>query len=227
MSKIFVCLSLVFLLILFFYFDLNRYVDLEFFIQKKQDLDLLYKRFPFLFPLGFLFFYVFCATLSLPGAVLLTLASGFLFGLFIGSFVVSVGSTLGATLSFFLSRFLFKDFIQKKFQSRLKTINEGLKKEGEFYVFSLRLVPIFPYFMINLLMGVTSIPTKKFVIASFLGMLPGSLVYVNAGTQLSKVPSVKELFSVPILLSFVFLAGLPWIMKLILRTLGQQKETLN
>ena len=219
MSKILLFLSLICCLLLFFYFDLARYVDLEFFIQKKQDFDELYKKQPFLFPLGFLLFYVLCSTLSLPLVALLTLASGFLFGFFVGSFVVSVGSTIGASLSFLISRFLLRDFVQNKFHSRLKTINKGLKKEGGFYVFSLRLIPILPFFMINLLMGVSSIPTKKFVVASFLGMLPASLVYVNAGTQLSKVPSVKELFSLPLLLSFALLASLPWIIKLLLKNL--------
>ena len=131
--------------------------------------------------------------------------------------MVSLGSTTGAAFCFLISRFLLKDFVQKKFHSKLKAINKGFKKEGAFYCFSLRLIPVFPFFMVNLLMGVTPISLRSFVTASFLGMLPGSLVYVNAGKQLAHIQSPAELFSPLIVLSFLLLAFLPWIMKWILK----------
>ena len=214
MSKIAVILSIVCVVCVFFYFDLNQYLDPEIFFQKKQEFDTLYREQPLLVPLGFFLFYVLCATLSVPGAAILTLVAGFLFGFFVGSFIVSVGSTLGAFFAFLISRFLLKDFIQKKFSSRLKTINKNLKKDGGFYVFSLRLIPVFPYFMINLALGVTSISYRQFIVPSFLGMLPASLVFVNAGTQLKELESLKGILSLPIIASFCLLAGLPWIIKL-------------
>ena len=215
--KISLLFFIVLLFVLFFYFEFNQYLTLDFFISKRQDIDLLYKSFPVFFVLAFFIFYVFCVALSIPGAALLTLVSGFLFNFFIGSLVVSLGSTTGATISFLISRFLLKDFIQKKFHSRLKTINKGFEKNGALYLFSLRLIPIFPFFAVNLLMGITSISVRKFAIASLLGMLPGTFVYVNAGGQLSNIKSIAEVFSPVIILSFLFLAFLPWIMKFLLK----------
>ena len=211
------------LIVLFFYFDLTQYMDPEFFIEKKQKFDFLYRDSPILFVLGFFIFYVFCATFSIPGAALLTLISGFLFDFFIGSLVASLGSTTGATFSFLISRFFLKDFVQKKFQSRLQTINKGFEKDGAFYLFSLRLIPIFPFFAVNLFMGVTPISIRQFFIASFLGMLPGTLVYVNAGSQLSNIKSLIDIFSPLIILSFVLLACLPWVMKFLLKTFPLKK----
>lgn len=216
-TKIFTLFFIFLFFVLFFYFDLNRYFNPEFFISKKQALDSLYENSPILFVLVFFVFYVICATFSVPGAALLTLISGFLFDFILGSIVVSLGSTVGATFAFLISRFLMRDFIQKKFHSRLQTINKGIEKDGAFYLFSLRLIPIFPFFAVNLFMGLTPISVSKFFIASFLGMLPGTFVYVNAGSQLSSVQSLAEVFSPVIILSFVLLACLPWIMKFFLR----------
>ncbi len=225
--KLFAFLCGVLLFILFFYFDLNKYFDFEFFISKKQEFDTFYKNHPILFPLVYFIFYVFCATLSLPGAALLTLISGFLFNFLLGSLIVSLGSTVGATFAFLMSRFLLKNWIQKKFHSRLKTINKGLEKDGSFYLFSLRLIPIFPFFAVNLFMGVTPISTKHFFIASFLGMLPGTFVYVNAGSQFSHIQSPFEIFSPTIILSFLLLACLPWIIKYLLRIFPFKEKLEN
>ena len=201
---------------LFFYFDFNQYLNPETVIAKKQELDLLYKNSPVLFVLAYFVFYVFCTAISLPAAALLTLIAGFLFNFFIGSLVASVGSTLGATFAFLIARFLLKDFVQKKFSSRLQIINKGFQKDGAFYLFSLRLLP-FPFFILNILMGVTPISVKSFFFASFLGMLLPTLVYVNAGSQLSHIKSPIDIISLPIILSFLLLACLPWIMKFCLK----------
>ena len=208
---------LILSIFLFFHLELNQYLVPEYFVSKKQEVDLIYKKSPLLFILGFFFFYVFCATLSLPGAALLTLISGFLFDFFIAVGVVSLGSTFGAVGAFLLSRFFFKEFIQRKFHSRLEKINREFKKQGAFYVFSLRLIPVFPFFLVNVFMGLTPISLKHFFIASFLGMLPGSLVYVNAGSRLAEIQSFRDIISLPLILSFVLLASLSWIMKLFLK----------
>lgn len=218
---------LIVLLFLFFHFNLNHYLNPEYFLSAKQEIDSIYQNSPVLFVLGFFLFYVFCATLSIPGAALLTLISGFLFNFFIGLIVVSLGSTCGAACAFLLSRFFLKDFIQKKFHSRLQKVNKGFKTDGAFYVFSLRLIPVFPFFLVNILMGLTPISLKHFVWASFLGMLPGSIVYVNAGSQLAEVKSLADVISLPIILSFVFLALLPWIMKFFLKYIPLKKKAFS
>ena len=130
---------------------------------------------------------------------------------------MSLGSTVGAVFAFLISRFLLRDFIQRRFQSRLKIINRGIEKDGAFYLFSLRLTPVFPYFLVNILMGITPLSIRQFTVASFLGMLPGSLVYANAGSRLSDIKSLTEVLSPGILLSFLLLAFLPWIIKFFMK----------
>ena len=208
---------LLFVTFFFFHFDFHQYLKIEYFLSKKRELDVIFQNSPVLFCLGFFLFYVFCATLSLPGAALLTLISGFLFDFFLGLLVTSLGSTAGATCAFLISRFFLKDFIQKKFHSRLRKINRGFEKEGLWYLFSLRLIPVFPFFLVNVFMSVTPISIKHFVLASFLGMLPGSIVYVHAGIRLAEIESFGDIISLPIILSFLLLALLPWLMKFLLK----------
>ena len=208
---------------LFFYFDLNQYLNPEIVIAGKQELDAIYSNSPVLFTLAYFAFYVFCTALSLPAAALLTLIAGFLFNFFIGSLIASVGSTCGATLAFLISRFLLKDFVQKRFHSQLQIINKEFQKDGAFYVFSLRLTP-FPFFILNTLMGVVPISVGSFFFASFLGMLLPTLVYVNAGSQLSHITSPVEILSPAVILSFLLLACLPWIMKFCLKRFPFRKK---
>ena len=219
--KILTALSIVLLFTAVFYFDLSRYFDIAFFLREKEKLLSLYQQFPIKFILVYFFLYIFCAAFSIPGAALLSLFAGFLFDFVIGSLVVSLGSVIGALCAFLIARFLMKDFVQKKFAKQLKTVNEGFKKDGAFYLFSLRLIPVFPFFMINILMAVTSISVRQFLIGSFLGMLPGTLVYVNAGKQLAHISAVHELFSIKIILSFMLLALLPWIVKWLIQKYRQ------
>ncbi|MDE0092631.1 MAG: TVP38/TMEM64 family protein [Oligoflexia bacterium] len=211
--KILTVFFIVLLFILFFYFDLNRYFSMDFFLNEKKRLFALYENSPVLFIFAYFCVYVFCATINIPGAALLTLIAGFIFDFLVGSLVVSLGSTVGATFSFLISRFLIKDFIQKKLARYLKTINDGFKKDGFFYLLSLRLIPVFPFFLVNLLMGVSSISSRQFIAGSFLGMLPSTFVYVNAGRQLAHIESIYQIFSIEIILSFALLALLPWIIK--------------
>ncbi|MGY8870960.1 MAG: TVP38/TMEM64 family protein, partial [Pseudomonadales bacterium] len=135
----------------------------------------------------FFLIYVLVTALSIPGAVIMTLAGGALFGLLWGGILISFASTLGATLAMLASRYLISDWVRSKFASSIAPIDEGVEKDGPFYLFTLRLIPIFPFFMINLLMGLTRMPAKTFWWVSQLGMLAGTLVFVNAGTQLAKI----------------------------------------
>lgn len=153
--------------------------------------------------------YVTLTAISFPGAALLTLLAGALFGVVYGTIIVSFASTIGATLAFLLSRYLFKDWVQTKFGSYLKTINNGLKNEGAFYLLSLRLIPALPFFVVNLVMGLTALPLRKYYLLSQIGMLPGTITYVYAGLELSKISSLKDLLSGSLILAFVILGLLP------------------
>jgi len=157
--------------------------------------------------------YIAVTGLSLPGATILTLAGGAIFGLFWGAVIVSFTSTIGATLAFLAARFLFRDSLQARFGDRLKAIDDGIARDGAFYLFTLRLVPLFPFFMINLLMGLTALKTRTFYWVSQLGMLAGTLVYVNAGTQLAKIESLSGILSPALVGSFALLGVFPLIAK--------------
>lgn len=226
LKKIIVVSGLVFFLVAFFAFDLDSYFTLEFFKENQQKFSELFKADPLFVSLTFGLVYIGLVSLSFPGATVLTLAAGAIFGLGYGTLVVSLASTIGATLAFLGTRYVFKDFIEKKFKSRMVQINEGLEKEGSFYLFTLRLLPIVPFFLVNTLMGLTSFKVVRFFYISQVGMLPGTLVYVNAGTQLSKLESLKGILSWDIFLSFALLGLFPLITK---RTLEyfKSKSQLN
>jgi uncharacterized membrane protein YdjX (TVP38/TMEM64 family)/thioredoxin reductase len=167
--------------------------------------------------------YVAVTGLSLPGAAVMTLAGGAIFGLFWGLLLVSFASSLGATLAFLASRFLLRDWVQKRFGDRMRAINAGIAKEGGFYLFTLRLVPLFPFFVINLVMGLTPLKTRTFYWVSQLGMLAGTLVYVNAGTQLARIDSLAGILSPALLGSFVLLGIFPLLAKKIVDALAARK----
>ncbi len=201
------------LVFLFFYFDLGSHLSLESIKKQQESFQLFATEKPMFAMGGFALIYILVTSLSLPGAATLTLLGGALFGLFKGLLLVSFASTTGATLAFLMSRFLFKDFIQSKFKEKLKVINQGVKKEGGFYLFTLRLIPAFPFFLINMVMGLTPIKTLTYILVSLIGMLPGTLVYVNAGTQLAKLDSISGLLSPGLILSFILLGLFPLIAK--------------
>jgi dihydrolipoamide dehydrogenase len=193
----------------FFAFDLQRIFTLET-LKAQQEAIAAYRTFhPFLAAAIYGLLYVAVTGLSLPGAAVLTLAGGAVFGLLWGTVIVSFASTIGATLAFLASRFLFRDAVKARFGERLKAIDSGIARDGAFYLFTLRLVPAFPFFVINLLMGLTAIPTRTFYWVSQVGMLPGTLVYVNAGTQLAKIESLSDILSPGLLLSFALLGLFP------------------
>ena len=201
------------LILLFVVFDLQQYLSLDFFRQQKFVLEAYHQENPLLTALGYFTLYVVVTGISLPGAAVLTLAGGAIFGLWHGLLLVSFASTLGATIAFLVSRLILRDWVQTRFGHNLKTFNEGVRKEGAFYLFTLRLVPIFPFFVINLVMGLTPLRTSLFFIVSQVGMLPGTLVFVNAGTQLALVDSMKGILSPELLLSFALLGVFPLLAK--------------
>jgi uncharacterized membrane protein YdjX (TVP38/TMEM64 family) len=167
--------------------------------------------------------YILVTSLSLPGAAVMTLAGGALFGLVVGTVVVSFSSTIGATLACFAARFILRDWIQKKFGDKLKTVNEGVEKEGALYLFTVRLIPVFPFWLINLVMGLTSMPLKTFYWVSQVGMLAGTIVYVNAGKELGKIDSLSGILSPTLILSFVLLGLFPIITKKLLGIYKKKK----
>ncbi|EEY44273.1 TVP38/TMEM64 family protein [Vibrio mimicus] len=157
--------------------------------------------------------YVLLTAFSIPGATVVTLLGAALFGFWLSLLLASFASTIGATLAFLSSRFLLRDWVQSKFAEKLLTINQGVERDGAFYLLSLRLIPVFPFFLINLVMGLTPISTWRYYWVSQLGMLPGTAVYLNAGTQLAEISSLGEIISLPVLASFVLLGVFPIIVK--------------
>lgn len=199
--------------ILFFAFDLQQYLDLAYLKQARAEIEAWRAAHPLKSALIFVLVYVTVTGLSLPGAAVMTLAGGAVFGLLWGTLLVSISSTTGATLAFLAARFLFRDAVQQRFTRRLAAINRGVHEDGALYLFTLRLVPVFPFFIINIVMALTPMRTLTFFFVSMLGMLPGTLVYVNAGTQLAQVQAVGDILSPELIGSFVLLGIFPLLAK--------------
>lgn len=222
-NKLLILAGVAALIGLFFAFGLQDILTLEGLKSRMDDFRAIQTESPVLVALSFFFIYIFVAALSLPGAAILTLAAGALFGLFTGLILVSFASSIGATLAFLASRYILRESVEKKFADRLGPINQGIEKEGAFYLFTLRLVPVFPFFLINLLMGLTKIKTLTFYWVSQLGMLAGTVVYVNAGTQLAQIDSLKGILSFNLLISFVLLGVFPLVAKNILNKIKARR----
>ncbi|SJM91942.1 Dihydrolipoyl dehydrogenase (fragment) [Crenothrix polyspora] len=197
----------------FFIFDLQNFLTLENLKVQQYSITTYRTGHPVMATALYMLIYIAATSLSLPGATLLTLAGGAIFGLLWGTVIVSFASSLGATLAFLAARFLFRDSVKAKFGDRLQVIDTGIEREGAFYLFTLRLVPLFPFFMINLVMGLTSLKTLTFYWVSQLGMLAGTLVYVNAGTQLAKIESLSGILSPALVGSFALLGLFPLLVK--------------
>ncbi|MCP5159179.1 MAG: FAD-dependent oxidoreductase [Gammaproteobacteria bacterium] len=211
--KLLLILALALLIGVFFTLDLARFFSLDHVKNQQAAIDAYQATQPGLTAGIFFALYVAVTGLSLPGAAILTLAAGAIFGLMWGTIIVSFASTIGATLAFLAARFVLRDWVQGKFGDKLKAINAGMEKEGGFYLFTLRLIPIFPFFVINLVMGLTTIRVSIFYWVSQIGMLAGTLVYVNAGTQLAQIDSLKGILSPELLVSFALLGIFPLIAK--------------
>jgi uncharacterized membrane protein YdjX (TVP38/TMEM64 family) len=213
MKKATLVLVLLGAIIAYFVFDLGAILSLENFKASQADIVAAKDANPVLYISGFFILYVAVTGLSIPGAAIMSLIAGALFGVLMGTIIVSFASTMGATLAFLSARFVLRDWVQGKFGERLRAIDEGLEKDGAFYLFTLRLIPVFPFFVINLLMGLTRIKTRTFFWVSQLGMLPATIVFVNAGTQISYIESTSGLVSPTLIASFVALALFPWVAK--------------
>ena len=211
----------------FFYFDLNELLTLEGLKGSMDQFEQYKTQSPWLVIGGFFVVYILVTALSLPGAAILTLAAGALFGLVQGILVASFASSIGATLAFLTSRYLLRDTLKQRFPDRLASIDAGVKKEGGFYLFTLRLVPIFPFFLINLLMGLTAIKARTFYWVSQIGMLAGTFVFVNAGTQLAQIEQLSGILSFNLLASFALLGLFPLIAKGILTILKKRRVYKN
>ena len=223
MKKIILLGLLGVIVLIFFHFDLEQYLTLEYVKTQQQMIDRYYAENRALTLIGFFVLYVVITGVSLPGATVLTLTGGAVFGLVTGLILISFASTIGASIAFLVSRYLFRDAVQSRFGTSLKAINDGIDKDGPFYLFALRLVPAFPFFVINLVMGLTTLRLWTFFWVSQLGMFAGTVVYVNAGTQLAQIESASGIFSGEILLSFLLLAMLPFIGKKIIGLLANRK----
>ena len=207
----------------YFIFDLGQFLSLDYLKEQQDAFDNLYADKPAIVLGVFFLIYVAVTALTLPGAAIMTLAAGALFGFWMALVLVSFASSIGATLAFLASRFLFHDAVQNRFGERLKKINDGVRKEGGFYLFTLRLVPAFPFFVINLVMGLTPIKTRTFYWVSQVGMLAGTAVYVNAGTQLGQIDTLRGLLSPELIGAFVLLGVFPWMAKAIMGWLQARK----
>lgn len=221
--KLILLVFLVVLIASYFLFDLGQYLSLDYIKDQQASFTALYQDYPAWILGSFFMVYVAVTALSLPGAAIMTLAAGALFGFWVALLLVSFASSIGATLAFLASRFLFHDMVQSRFGERLKKLNDGIQKDGAFYLFTLRLVPAFPFFVINLAMGLTPIKTRTFYWVSQLGMLAGTAVFILAGTQLGQIDSVSGLLSPELIGALVLLGLFPWIAKLLLARLQAGK----
>ena len=222
-TRLFLVVTIVILIIAFFAFDLHRFLTLEYLKDRQQAFADFYAANRTLTIAIYFILYVVVTALSLPGAAVMTLAGGALLGFWVALVTVSFASTFGATLAFLASRFLLRDWVQSKFGDKLKAINQGVEKEGAFYLFTLRLVPLFPFFVINLVMGLTPMRALSYYWVSQVGMLPGTAVYVNAGTQLGQIESASGILSPGIILSFVLLGIFPLIAKRVIDIFNRRK----
>ncbi len=223
LRKLLLLVVVVLGIVAFFAFDLGRFFSLDFLQQSQARFAELRAQQPLALAAGYFLLYVAVTALSLPGATIVTLAGGAIFGLGWGLLLVSFASSIGATLAFLTARFLLRDSVQGRFGQRLAEVDKGIQKDGAFYLFTLRLIPVVPFFVINLLMGLTTMKAWTFYWVSQLGMLAGTAVYVNAGTQLGQLTSLQGIVSPGLLGSFVLLGLFPLIARKIVEAVQKRK----
>ena len=211
--KISLLLFLISLIILFFIFEMNQYSSLRNVRIQYQNLLHYYDKNNLLIHIVFIFIYIITTSLSLPFALALTLIGGALFGFWYGLILVSFGSTIGATIAFLIARFIGYEYVRINYKNQLSKFYNGFKKEGAFYLFALRMVPLFPFFMINILTALMPIKTRTFYWVSQVGMLPGTILYVFAGTQLSEIKSLSDIMSPILIVTFIFIGFFPILVK--------------
>ena len=223
MNRKYLLAAVAILVVAFFALDLQRFLSLEFLKSRQAEFDALYAARPAAVLAGFFAVYVAVTALSLPGAAILTLAAGALFGLVTGTVLASFASSIGATLAFLVSRHLLRDAVRTRFGQKLGTFDENIDKDGAFYLFTLRLVPVFPFFLVNLVMGLTRLKAGTFYLVSQLGMLAGTVVFVNAGTQLGRIDSLSGILSPALIGSFALLGIFPLVAKKLVDAIRARK----
>ncbi|MBI5741413.1 MAG: TVP38/TMEM64 family protein [Nitrospirae bacterium] len=224
-KKIVIVIVIAVVILAFKAFNLGQYLTLAYIKESQQNFLSLYSERRFTVIAGYMAIYIFSTALSLPGAAALTIAAGALFGLVTGTVIVSFASTIGATLACSVSRFLLRDWVQGKFGDRIAKVNEGIEKEGAFYLFTLRMIPLFPFWLINLAMGVTGMRLITFYWVSQLGMLAGTVVYVNAGKELAKIDSLNGILSPGLIVSFALLGVFPLTAKKLIAVIKSKKRS--
>lgn len=212
---------------LFFVLDLGQYLNLAYIKSQQQIINDFYALNPVKTGLIFFISYILITGVSLPGAGIMTLAGGAIFGVIWGTILVSFGSVFGATMAFLIARYLFHDYVQEHFGKYLKPINRGIEKEGNLYLFTIRIVPIFPFFIVNTLMALTPIKTLNFALVSQIGMLIPTIIFVNAGTQLARIESPGDVLSPELILSFVLLGLFPFIAKKTLTVIKKKQNKVD
>lgn len=205
--------AIILLLVAFLYFDLGRYLSLSYVKEAREALIGLYDRHPLPVVAVYAALYVAMAALFLPGAAVLSLLAGAMFGLLWGVVIVSFSSSAGAAIACFVSRYLLRDWAEDRFGGMLKTVNEAIEREGAFYLFTLRLVPVFPFFVVNIVIGLTRLPLRTFYWVSQVGMLAGTVVYVNAGKELAGIDSAGGILSPGVAFSLAMLGVFPIVAK--------------
>ncbi|MBU0479682.1 MAG: TVP38/TMEM64 family protein [Proteobacteria bacterium] len=215
-NRIVLVIAAILAIVIFRSLGLDQYLTLEYLKESQARFQELYLNHQIPVIGSYMGIYILVTALSLPGAAVMTLAGGGLFGFVTGAIVVSFASTIGATLACMVSRYLLQDWVQNRFADKLAAMNRGIEKEGAFYLFTLRLIPVFPFFVINLAMGMTRMPLTTFFWVSQIGMLPGTLVFVNAGKELAKIDSLSGVLSPALLGSFIILGLFPITVKKLL-----------
>jgi dihydrolipoamide dehydrogenase len=226
-KKLIIIFIIAIIISFYYYFDLGSYITFENLKSQQESLNKHISEQPFFSFFIYFLVYIVTVAFGFPSATILTIASGALFGLWIGTLLVSFASTIGASLNFLISRYLLQDSLEKKFPEKLKEINKGITEDGPFYLFTIRMIPIFPFFLVNLLMGLTKIPLRTFFIVSQIGMLMGTFVYVNAGTQIASISSIKEILSKEIIVSLSLLGILPMIAKTMIDYIKRNRYLKN
>ncbi|MCA9497238.1 MAG: TVP38/TMEM64 family protein, partial [Nanoarchaeota archaeon] len=197
----------------YFIFDLQAILNFEYLKSSRELFLAYYSQNTFFVIFVFFLVYVLMTAFSFPGAAIMTLAAGMIFGFILGTIIVSFASSIGAVFAAIFSRYMFREALEKKFSKKLKIVNKKVEEEGAFYLFSLRLIPIFPFFLINILFGLTKMKLWTFFWVSQIGMLLGTMIYVNAGSQIGKIDSVSGILSPSLILSFVLIGLFPLLIK--------------
>ena len=189
----------------FYFFDMQQYLSFESLKANRERLNVVYHENPIIFMSGFIGIYFLIVALSLPGATVLTLTAGAIFGSALGTFLVNAGATLGATVAFLSARFIFRDWVENKFNDKLVFINNGISDNPISYLLFLRLVPLFPFFLVNLVLGVTQVRLSIYFLSTMIGIMPGSFVYANAGSNLARINTISDIASPEIFGAFILL----------------------